>query len=133
MENTFLHENITVKFRNNEFGTIAQTYSSESTIGQVMKDIASKFKVSSKHVSVKIAENDQRLSTKAKLNEICRDEFGIVDLELNLSDAAIEFNQNVEGSEQIKFDADVYYRYASIISEFRIFLKTFSLQSLSVA
>lgn len=105
--------NITVKFIINEFETVAQVYASTTSVGHVLKDISSKFKLPSKYVTLR---RDDHLASKipygTKLHQLCKNAFGIVNVTLRLSELANEINESVsQENERIKLDCDVYYRF----------------------
>lgn len=51
--NRTLDRNITVRFELNEFDTVAQVYPELTTIADVLDDVASKFQLLSKYLSIK--------------------------------------------------------------------------------
>lgn len=102
------NKNITVRFKLSDFDTIAQVYPSTSTVGSVLDDIASKFKLLPKYLTLK---RDKKLSKNTELSQICTNSFDIVDVQLNLSDLARHINESIQNDyEKIHLDTDLYYR-----------------------
>lgn len=103
--------NITVKFKINNFETVAQVYTSITTIRQILIDIASKFQLSPKYLAIQHEDNVIKLSNSMQLQQICENSFGIVNVQLLLSDLAKQINENISNDcEKIKLDSDIYYR-----------------------
>lgn len=133
------NHNITVKFLINEFETVAQVYAATVTVGHVLKDIATKFKLPSKYVTIR---RDDHVASKipygTQLHQICRNAIGIVTVILRLSELADEINDSVNNEhERIKLDCDVYYRfvYSFLLRVHTILNRNSqkSMQSLSIA
>lgn len=119
---TEANKNITVKFKINEFETIAQVYPSNFTIANVLKDISQKFQLKSKYVAIQ-REDGTKIPSALRLHEICQNEFFIVGFRLVLSDLAHCANSNAEREcEKIKLDADVYYRHFQLPDFISVFV-----------
>lgn len=99
--------NITVKFHFNEYDTVAQVYPNDRTVNFILNDIASKFKLPAKYISLRFNGNRSRLPGNAELRTICENDFGILDLELSLSEFAREVNASEDG--KIALCTEVYY------------------------
>lgn len=94
-------ENVTVKFEISEEKTIAHTYLNSLTFQEVKTDIASKFKIDPKYIQFLhcgIGIRDEK-----RIYDICRNDFGILDVKLQLLPEA-EFDN-------VRLDVNVYYRY----------------------
>lgn len=109
--------NITVKFIINQYETVAQVYAATTTVGRVLKDISSKFKLPCKYVTLR---RDDHLASKipsgTQLHQICINKIGIVNVTLRLSELANEINESANNDNQrIKLDCDVYYRFVEFI------------------
>lgn len=108
-------ENISVKFRFNEIETVVQVYHSDLSISAILKDIADKFMLPSKCITLYRDGDRKRISGNCELHEICQNDFGIVDVNLELSDLAHEINERRNVDDQIKLSSEVYYRFEGII------------------
>lgn len=105
-----VYRNITVKFQLNKFQTVAQVYDNTLDIGIVKTDIATKFQIDPKYVD--ICKDAKVVADNFKLYELCHNDFGILELDLELSAEARQFNEVVEQrSRALVLDADVYYRH----------------------
>lgn len=102
---------ITVKFHFNETETVVQVYNSEEYISTILKDIAEKFILPTKYLALHSDENQKRLSGNLQLNEICQNDFGIIDLKLELSELAHDINARKIDNDKIKISSDIYYRF----------------------
>lgn len=104
-----INENITVKFKINEYHTVAQIYSRNLTVHSILSDIADKFQVNPKYVQ--IMHESQTIPPDLKLFELCHNEYQIIDFELRLNELANQFNDSVCNEiDKIQLDCDVYYR-----------------------
>lgn len=99
--NENIYENVTVKFHIISTEIVAHVYSNRLKIKEIKKDIAEKFKIDSEFLV--ITQNDEILNDKQRLFDLCKNEFGIIDLNLSLTKEAIKRN--------IIFDINIYYRY----------------------
>lgn len=103
--------NITVKFKLNEFETIAQVYPNNFTVANVLNDISQKFQLKTKYLTIQRGDDGKTIPSALRLHEICQNEFSIVDFRLVLSELAQCINRDAETEyEKIKLDIDVYYR-----------------------
>lgn len=98
-------ENVTVKFKISDVQIIAHTYSNNLTFEEVKFDIASKFKVDAKYLQ--LLHCDTPIPDEQKIIEICRNNFGIIDVHLQLLPEA-EFDN-------VQLDVNVYYRFVNIL------------------
>lgn len=104
-------ENVTVRFKLNNFETIAQVYPVSITIEHILDDIASKFQLLTKYVSIKAEKFGPQFPKNVKLRQLCKNEFGIFDVQLCLSDLAIHINESINNDfEKIRLDTELYYR-----------------------
>lgn len=105
--------NVTVRFKPNEFETIAQVYLSSTTIESVLDDIATKFQLLPKYLSIRPEKNGQKFSKNAQLKQlVSNSEFGILDVQLGLSDLANHINESIQNDfEKIRLDTELYYRF----------------------
>lgn len=105
-------KNITVRFELNEFDTVAQVYPELTTIGDVLDDVASKFQMPPKYLSIKQKFGSKPIKT-SRLHQLCTNNFRILDVKLGLSDLAIQINESIHNEhEKILLDTNFYYRYA---------------------
>lgn len=105
-----VNESITVKFKINEYQTVAQVYPKESTLQYILNDISDKFQLHSKYLKLK--HYSLPIPLHFKLFELCHNEYQIIDFELVLSELAFQFNENVSNeSDRIQLDCNVYYRW----------------------
>lgn len=110
-----LDRNITVRFELNEFDTVAQVYPELTTIEDVLEDVASKFQLLPKYVTIK-QKFGVKLPKTAHLYQILGpNDFGIFDVKLGLSDLANHINESIRNEhEKIQLDTNVYYRYCNL-------------------
>lgn len=108
-----INGNITVKFKIDEYNTVAQVYDREKSIHFILTDIAEKFQINSKYLN--ILHDAVLLPLDAKLFEFCHNEYHIIDVELHLNALAQQHNECVSNeNEKIQLDCDVYYRLVFI-------------------
>lgn len=107
-----LDRNITVRFELNEFDTVAQVYPELTTIEDVLEDVASKFQLLPKYVTMK-QKFGAKLPKTAHLYQLLGpNDFGIFDVKLGLSDLANHINESIRNEhEKIQLDTNLYYRY----------------------
>ncbi|XP_055326700.1 IQ and ubiquitin-like domain-containing protein [Sitodiplosis mosellana] len=106
-------KNITVRFELNEFDTVAQVYPELTTIGEVLEDVASKFQLLPKYLSIK-QKFGMKIPKTARLYQLCSNDFGILDFKLGLSDLANHINESIRiEHEKIRLDTNSYYRLLS--------------------
>lgn len=104
-------ENVTVRFKLNDFETIAQVYPVSTTIENILDDIASKFQLLTKYVSIKSEKFGSKFPKNVEIKQLCKTEFGILDVQLCLSDLAIHINESIYNDfEKIRLDTELYYR-----------------------
>lgn len=104
-----VNENITVKFKINDYHTVAQVYPKDATAQFILSDIAEKFQINTKYVH--LFHDAIPLRAEVKLFELCHNEYQIIDFELRLNDLARQFNEMaISEAERIHLDCDVYYR-----------------------
>lgn len=104
-------ENVTVRFKLNDFETIAQVYPESTTVENILDDIASKFQLLTKYVTVKPEKFGPKFPKNIELKQLCKNEFGILDVQLCLSDLAIHINESIYNDfEKIRLDTELYYR-----------------------
>lgn len=103
-------KNITVRFELNEFDTVAQVYPELTTIGEVLEDVASKFQLLPKYLTIK-QKFGAKIPKPARLYQLCTNDFGILDFKLGLSDLANHINESIRNEhEKICMDTNLYYR-----------------------
>lgn len=109
--NRALDKNITVRFELNEFDTVAQVYIESTKIEDVLDDVASKFQLLAKYLSIK-QKNGAKIPKTSRLHRLCMNTFGILDVKLDLSDLAVHINEGIHSEhEKIRLDTNLYYRY----------------------
>lgn len=102
--------NITVRFELSEFDTVAQVYPELTTIGEVLDDVASKFQLMPKYLSIK-HKFGSKIPKPARLIQLCTNNFRILDVQLCLSDLANHLNESIHNEhEKIHIDTNSYYR-----------------------
>lgn len=104
-----LKRNITVKFKLNEFQTIAQVYQDHITIEAIKNDLSQKFKADQKHFN--ILQNNVVLANTLRLSDLQFNNSYIIEFELELNTVAKEHNKTCIPSEKIELNADIFYRY----------------------
>lgn len=106
------HQNMTVKFLLDEPHVVAQVYPSEWTIEEVLKDIGCKFDIYYKFLTLEQTIDDNKIDIPFgfKLYEVCRNDHGIIEAQLKLSELGNEHNENYP-EKPIILDVEVYYRY----------------------
>lgn len=103
-------KNITVRFELNEFDTVAQVYPELTTIGEVLEDVASKFQLLPKYLTIK-QKFGMKIPKTARLYQLCTNDFNILDFKLGLSDLANHINESIHIEyEKIRLDTNLYYR-----------------------
>lgn len=108
--NRTLDGNITVRFELNEFDTMAQVYPELTTIADVLGDVASKFQLLPKYLTIKHKHGSVYPKT-ARLIQLCTNSFRIFDVKLCLSDLANHINDSIHREhEKIRLDTASYYR-----------------------
>lgn len=119
MEKTFvesssqsnLTQNATIRFNLNDCETVAQVYPLNWTIASILEDIAPKFQLLPKYLSLKPDKFGPKLIKSMQLSQLCRNDYFIVDVRLGLSDLANQINENIKNPhERIRLDTDLYYR-----------------------
>lgn len=104
-------ENVTVRFKLNDFETIAQVYPVSATIENILDDIASKFQVLTKYISIKSKKFGPKFPKNVEIKQLCKNDFGILDAQLCLSDLALHINESIYNDfEKIRLDTELYYR-----------------------
>lgn len=110
------NQNVTVRFKLNEFETIAQVYSATTTIEQTLDDIAAKFQLLPKYLTIKPEKFGPKFPKTVLLKHLCKNEFGILDVQLCLSDLANHINESIHNDfEKIQLDTELYYRFVFIV------------------
>lgn len=94
-------KNITVKvyIPDDNENVLAQNLPSSFTVKSLIEDLAKKFKVETKHLA--ICQQDQEVVSNQKLHELNLNDFGIVEVQLKLTENGVMNN--------IKLDTEVYY------------------------
>lgn len=105
-------QNATIRFNLNDCETVAQVYPLNWTVENILDDIAAKFHLLPKYLSLRRDKFSPKLPKSVQLNQLCRNNFFIVDVILGLSDLAVQINDGIKNSyERIRLDTDLYYRY----------------------
>lgn len=105
-----LDGNITVRFELNEFDTVAQVYPEITTIADVLDDVASKFQLVPKYLTIR-HKFGGAFPKVARLIQLCTNSFRIFDVKLGLSDLANHINESIHNEhEKIRLDTAFYYR-----------------------
>ena len=103
-EEDFILKDVTVKFQISEAQIIAHAYPNIMTVEDIKEDISRKFRVSTDFLLLK--ENDRILPEDTKLCDIKSNDFGIVELDLILSEEA--------GYHNVNLDTNVYYSHFTL-------------------
>lgn len=103
---------VTVKFHLRKNHTVAQVYTDRWTIGELLDDVAKKFKVDATYLALGHEQDGEGpLPESVPLYELPRNEFGIIDLKLGLSAAGKKYNDDDEISGPLIYlDPGVFYR-----------------------
>ena len=104
--------NKTVKFKINEFETVAQVFAAHTTVEDVLRDVADKFRLKRRFLQVK--QGSVTIPPDWRVGDLPtqgKHDYGIVEVDLLLSDLAVQYNSNVafEG-DRLRLDTDIYYR-----------------------
>lgn len=104
-------KNVTVRFKLNDFETIAQVYPASTTVENILDEIALKFQLLTKYVSIKPEKFGPKFPKNVEIKQLCKNEFGIIDVQLCLSDLANHINESIYNDfEKIRLDTELYYR-----------------------
>lgn len=91
---------VTVKFQIDETQTIAQAYRNTTAIADIRQDVADKFQLEVRFIVFK--QYDEELVDTKVLREVCRNEFGVVEIQVDLTDEAVD--------NDVALDTSIYYR-----------------------
>lgn len=107
---------ITIRFELNGFDTVAQVYPELTTIEDVLEDVASKFQLLPKYLTIKHKFGAKLPKTAHLYQLLGTNDFGILDVKLGLSDLANHINESIRNEhEKIHLDTNVYYRYCDLL------------------
>lgn len=124
MEKTFVEsasqssfqQNATIRFNLNDCDTVAQVYPLNWTVENILDDIAPKFHLQPKYVSLRRDKFSSKIAKSVQLKQLCRNNFFIVDVLLGLSELAVQINDGIKNPyEKIRLDTDLYYRYSRLV------------------
>lgn len=90
------NRDVTVKFQVDNGQCIAQTYPITLLVSEIKKDIASKFQVNSDDIIFK--QGNVLVPANISLSDVVTNEFGVVELQLDLTDEAIDNDVVLETS-----------------------------------
>lgn len=99
-------KDVTVKFRVLKSQIVTHAYPNIYTIEEVKKDISKKFQIPTKFLILRENSSEKPLEDGLRLFDVCDNDYGIVDMDLELADSARE--------ENIRLEPQVYYKYASV-------------------
>lgn len=99
-------KDVTVKFRVLKSQIVTHAYPNIYTIEEVKKDISKKFQIPTKFLILRENSSEKTLEDGLRLFDVCDNDYGIVDMDLELADSARE--------ENIRLEPQVYYKYASV-------------------
>lgn len=81
-------KDVTVKFQIDETQTIAQTYQNTVAIADIKQDVAEKFQIEVNNLILR--QYDEELFDQTQLAAVVRNDFGVVELQVDLTDEAVE-------------------------------------------
>lgn len=99
-------KDVTVKFRVLKSQIVTHAYPNIYTIEEVKKDISKKFQIPTKFLILRENSSEKPLEDGLRLFDVCDNDYGIVDMDLELADSARE--------ENIRLEPQVYYKYATV-------------------
>lgn len=99
-------KDVTVKFRVLKSQIVTHAYPNIYTIEEVKKDISKKFQIPTKFLILRENSSEKTLEDGLRLFDVCDNDYGIVDMDLELADSARE--------ENIRLEPQVYYKYATV-------------------
>lgn len=91
-----LIQDITVKFRIPKAQTVTYAFPYNYTIEEVKKDVSEKFQILPKFLILKQTNNEHPLDDEQLLLNICDNNYGIVDIDVELSENAQQNNVRLE-------------------------------------
>lgn len=97
-------KDVTVKFRVLKSQIVTHAYPNIYTIEEVKKDISQKFQIPTKFLVLRENSSEKPLGDNLRLFDVCDNDYGIVDMDLELAESARE--------ENIRLEPQVYYKYA---------------------
>ncbi|XP_058813955.1 IQ and ubiquitin-like domain-containing protein [Topomyia yanbarensis] len=100
-EDALLLRDVTVKFHILKSQIVTHAYPNIYTVDEVKKDISKKFQIQPKFLVLRQLNSMNPLNDQQPLYNICDNEYGIVDVELDLTENADE--------ENMKLEPQVYY------------------------
>ncbi|XP_055523710.1 IQ and ubiquitin-like domain-containing protein [Wyeomyia smithii] len=100
-DDILLLKDVTVKFHILKSQIVTHAYPNISTVEEVKKDISKKFQTLPKYLVLKQPDSMKPLDDHQRLFDICDNEYGIIDINLELSENALE--------ENVKLEPQIYY------------------------
>lgn len=105
-DEVLLLKDVTVKFRIFKSQIVTHAYPNIYTIEEVKKDISKKFQIQPKFLILKQSSSERVLEDVLNLFDVCDNNYGIVNMDLELAESARE--------ENIRLEPQVYYKYATV-------------------
>ncbi|XP_062538956.1 IQ and ubiquitin-like domain-containing protein isoform X2 [Armigeres subalbatus] len=99
-------KDVTIKFRVMKSHIVTHAYPNIYTIEEVKKDISKKFQVPTKFLMLRENSSEKPLEDSSRLFDVCDNDFGIIDVDLELVEGARE--------ENIRLEPQVYYNNFSL-------------------
>lgn len=99
-------KDVTVKFRILKSQIVTHAYPNIYTIEEVKKDISKKFQIQPQFLILKQSSSERILEDVLRLFDVCDNNYGIVNMDLELAESARE--------ENIRLEPQVYYKYAPV-------------------
>ncbi|XP_058467871.1 IQ and ubiquitin-like domain-containing protein [Malaya genurostris] len=100
-DNEVVLSDVTVKFHMNKSQIVTHAYPNIYTVGEMKTDISKKFQVASKFLVLRHLNSMKPFDDEQSLYDICDNEYGIIDVDLKLTENADE--------ENVKLEPHVYY------------------------
>lgn len=95
-EEFLLLKDITVKFRIMKFHIVTHAYPNIYTIDEVKKDISTKFQIQQKYLVLKQVNYPSPLKEDQRLFDLCDNDFGVIDMDVELTENASLANVRLE-------------------------------------
>ncbi|XP_038104266.1 IQ and ubiquitin-like domain-containing protein [Culex quinquefasciatus] len=89
-------KDVTVKFRILKFHIVTHAYPNIYTIDEVKKDISTKFQIQQKYLVLKQVNSTNPLKDSQRLFDLCDNDYGVIDMELELTENACLANVRLE-------------------------------------
>lgn len=95
-------KDVTVKFRILKFHIVTHAYPNIYTIDEVKKDISTKFQIQQKYLVLKQVNSTNPLKDSQRLFDLCDNDYGVIDMDLELTENACLANVRLEPQQYYK-------------------------------